>query len=101
MAKKVEDNNCSRALSTAIVEEIIRKEELAIPLKREEKLWYKNLPGVKKAGFNVFEFTEFELEEYIKCSQSVHYFADNYCHIKTESGKIIHNVHLRVLEIIE
>jgi len=87
MIKKEEEIKY-KILSSLKVDEILKKEEMGISLKRDENLWYKNIPGVRKAGFNVYEFTDFELDEIAKCSQSVEYFADNYCHIKTESGKI-------------
>lgn len=87
MVKKEEEVKY-KILSSEKVDEILKKEEMGISLKRDECLWYKNIPGVRKAGFNVYEFTDFELGEIAKCSQSVEYFADNYCHIKTESGKI-------------
>ena len=77
----------SPILSTKKVDEIMEKENLGIPLHRHEKLWFKNMPGVRKAGLN-FALTNNEIEEYAKSKLSIHYFAENFCKIKLETGII-------------
>ena len=49
--------------------------------------WFQKEVGVRKAGVT-FELTMDELEEYLKCSQDIHYFAEKYCKIKREDGSI-------------
>jgi hypothetical protein len=83
--KNVIDN--SHILSTEKVKEIQEKERLALPLKLNERLWFKNNPGVRKAGLR-FATTQIELNEYLKCKLSVYYFAEHYCKIKLEDGSI-------------
>ena len=68
-------------LTTIKVEEILEKERLALPLKRNEQLWFKRLNGIRKSGIK-FAMTQEEFEEYLKCKLSVYYFAENYCKIK-------------------
>lgn len=84
MEKKIEE---SHVLSTEKIKEIQEKERLALPLKLNERLWFKNNIGVRKAGLK-FAITEDELNEYLKCKLSVYYFAENYCKIKLEDGSI-------------
>lgn len=56
------------------------KEELNI------KLWYDNEEGIRKAGI-LFEMSQFEKEEYLKCKNDIFYFAETYCKIKLKSGE--------------
>lgn len=74
-------------LTTEIVNDIEKRESLAKKLKRHEKLWFQNIKGVRKP-YLVFAMTDLEFEEYIKCKINIHYFAENYCHIKREDGTI-------------
>ncbi len=82
--KKVEE---SHILTTQKILDIQEKERLALPLKLTERLWFKNNPGVRKAGLQ-FGATMEELDEYLKCKMSVYYFAEHYCKIKLEDGTI-------------
>lgn len=74
-------------LTTEMVEEIGEKENLGKMLKRHERLWFSNIRGVRRAGVT-FAMTDEEVEEYVKCKLSVHYFAEKYCKIKLEDGTI-------------
>jgi len=82
--KEIED---SQILSTAKVDEIIEKENSGIPLHNNEKLWFKNIPAIRKAGLS-FAMTDEEVEEYAKCKLSIHYFSENFAKIKLEDGSI-------------
>ena len=82
--KKIDE---SHILTTEKVKEIQEKERLALPLKLNERLWFKNNNGIRRPGLK-FSMTQEELEEYIKCKLSVYYFAEHYCKIKLEDGSI-------------
>lgn len=87
MDSKKKDNINSLVFSTEIVNNIIDKENKGIPLLRNEKIWLKNLSGVRKPGLK-FGMTQHELAEYLRCKLSVQYFAEKYCQIKREDGSI-------------
>ena len=93
--KKVEDFKLedTRILTKDIVEDILKREDLGIPIKKNEKLWFDGNIGVKRAGLK-YAMSDEELEDYIKCKQSVHYFAEKFCMVKLESGHI-GNIKLR------
>ena len=78
-----------RVFTTEKIKEIKEKENLGHPIKQYEKLWFKNQTGVRKAGIT-FAMSDKEISEYAKCKMSVHYFAEQYCKIKLEDGKIGH-----------
>lgn len=82
--KKVED---TLVMTTKRVEDIRQRENMGLPLKRHEKLWFKGIKDIRKASIP-FAMTNNELQEYAKCKLSVHYFAQNYCNIKREDGTI-------------
>lgn len=69
------------------IDEIAEKKSMGIPVARHMNPWFKNQPGVRKAGC-VYGWTNEELEEYYKCATDVVYFANNYCKIKTEDGQV-------------
>ena len=74
-------------LTTEKVNEILEKNNKGEKLHLNEKIWFDNKVGVRKAGLK-FASTKKELEEFTKCKMDVHYFANNYCHIKREDGTI-------------
>lgn len=74
-------------LNTKRVNEIMRKENLGMKISISERLWADGSPQVRKANLS-FAMTDEELNEYIKCKLSVHYFAQKYCKIKREDGTI-------------
>jgi hypothetical protein len=69
------------------VEEIIDKQSQGYALPRYMNPWFKNQIGVRKPAC-VYGWSKFELDEFMKCAVDIHYFANNYCHIKTEDGQI-------------
>lgn len=81
------DESETRIFTSDIVEGIINKENKGYQIKRVERIWFKNLSGVR-APYLKFSMTKEELAEYTKCKLSVHYFAEKYCHIKREDGTI-------------
>jgi hypothetical protein len=85
MAEKVEEF----ILTTEIIKDIEARENLGKILKRYERIWFSNLRGIRKANL-IFAHTEDEVEEYIKCKISIHYFAEKYCQIKLKDGTIGH-----------
>lgn len=90
MHKKNEQSNDNENLfimTSKKIDEITEKEKLALPLKRHEKLWFKNLTGVRKSGIK-FAMTPDEFDEYVKCKLSVYYFAEKYCKIKLGDGTV-------------
>jgi len=83
MAEKIEEF----ILTTEIIKDIEQRENLGKILKRYEKVWFSNLRGIRKANVT-FAMSNLEWEEYLKCKINIHYFAENYCHIKREDGTI-------------
>ena len=73
--------------TTRKVKELMDKEDKGIKLHMNEKIWFDNKTGVRKAGIK-FAMTKKELEEYTKCKLDIHYFVNNYCQIKLEDGTI-------------
>lgn len=79
--------------STEVLESILNKSNLGYKLLRGENPWFKNIPGVRKPGLP-WLWTEEEIMERYKCAEDVHYFAEKFCKIKSEDGKI-KNIKLR------
>ncbi len=69
------------------IEEIIEKQSQGFALPRYMNPWFKNQVGVRKQGA-VYGWTQFEIDEFTKCALDIHYFANNYCHIKSEDGQV-------------
>jgi len=85
--KQTIDDHNEFIMTSEKVLEILEKEKYALQLKRNEKLWFNKLEGVRRKGIK-FAMTPEELQEYIKCKLSVYYFAENYCKIKLQDGTI-------------
>jgi hypothetical protein len=85
--KKTQEKTDSVIMTTKKVEEIMRKQNLGLKLNQNEKIWFSNNPGVRKAHMS-FAMTDKEMIEYIRCKKSVHYFAQKYCKIKREDSTI-------------
>lgn len=85
--KKDHDEYAGGIMTTEKVNEILEKENLAVKLHRNEKLWFNNLEGVRRRGIK-FSMTDQEMQEYIKCGLSIYYFAEHYCKIKLEDGSV-------------
>ena len=88
MAKKT-DNPIEKqfVFNSDNVHEIMEKQSQGYSLPRYMNPWFKNQTGVRKAGC-VYGWTQHELDEFTKCAVDIHYFANNYCQIKTEDGQI-------------
>jgi hypothetical protein len=87
--KKLSDKDKERqfVFSAKNIDDIAEKKSMGIPVARHMNPWFKNQPGVRKAGC-VYGWTQHELDEYYKCVTDVNYFANNYCKIKTEDGQV-------------
>ncbi len=85
MSKVKEEENL--IITTEKINEIHEKERLGLKLKRHEGLWHDKNIGVRRSGV-IFEMTPEEVEEYTKCKLSIFYFANNYCKVKREDGKV-------------
>lgn len=83
MSEIVNDN----VITKEIIDEILRKEENGLRLKKNEHIWFDNIKGVRKADIK-YAMTDEEFEEYVKCKSSIHYFAQKYCKIKREDGSV-------------
>ena len=81
------------SFSTKTLNETLEKINQDIPIKMHEKPWFKNIPGVRKPYIK-WNWTEEEQYEYYKCKTDIFYFAEKYCKIKSEDGKI-KNIRLR------
>lgn len=88
MAKKKQDEINKRFVFTSEeVDTIIEKQKQGFSLPRYMNPWFKGQTGVRRTGC-VFGWTQHELDEYTKCKMDIHYFANNYCKIKSEDGLI-------------
>lgn len=70
--------------STKLIEDLLEAEELGVKVK-VKKPFYEGNVNLKK-GDIVFEYTDEELEEIVKCSKDIVYFANNYCKLMTDDG---------------
>lgn len=73
--------------TTSEVESIIERSGMGWPIPRHMNPWFKNQVGVRKTGCP-FGWTQEELSEFTKCKLDIHYFANNYCKIKSEDGTV-------------
>lgn len=84
---KTVESEDSKVLTTDKIIDIEERDSKGIPLKRHEKVWFKNQTGIRKSGLP-FAMTKEEVMEYAKCKLSVHHFAEGYCKIKRGDGTI-------------
>lgn len=90
MAVKKKDNTPVEKqfiFTSDAVNEIAEKQSQGFALPRYMNPWFKNDIGVRRKGC-VYGWTQEEIEEFTKCALDVNYFANNYCHIKSEDGQI-------------
>lgn len=87
LTEKDIEKNYKNLWTTKKVEEIIKRQNLGDKLKQDEKIWFDNKIGVRKAGLN-FAATTKESTEWGKCAIDVSYFAETYVHIKREDGSV-------------
>jgi len=73
--------------TTRKVKELMDKEDKGVKLHLNEKIWFDNKVGVRKAGIK-FAMTTKEIEEYTKCKLDIQYFAETFCQIKREDGTV-------------
>jgi hypothetical protein len=71
------------------VEEITNKINDGVVIKRYENPWFENQVGVRRSGIT-FAWTDEQIQEWVKCSKDIYYFAEKYCKVKTEEGNISH-----------
>lgn len=69
------------------VKEVIDKMSQGYSIPRYMNPWFKNEPGVRRRGCT-YGWTQEEIDEYTKCALDIHYFANTYCHIKSEDSKV-------------
>jgi len=74
-------------LTSKKVDEILNKQNLGEKITLNEKIWFNNDTGVRRAKLK-FAATKHELDEYTKCKLNIHYFAEKYCKIKREDGTV-------------
>ncbi len=67
------------------VTDIIDRTSMGFQIPRHQNPWFKNEIGVRKRGCP-YGWTTHEITEFAKCKMDIHYFANNYCKIKTEDG---------------
>lgn len=79
--------------TTEKVKEAEKKLDDGYILKGYEIPFFEKKPGLRKAGIS-FSFSDFELEEYLKCKLDITYFIENYCFVKSEDG-LYHKMSLR------
>ena len=82
-----EDNKKVFVFTSENVSGLTEQMSDGIVIKNYQKPWFKNEVGVRKSGLS-FEWTVEEIDEYVKCSQDIHYFAEKYCKIKRENGSV-------------
>lgn len=82
-----DDENKKFIFTSKNIEEITQQISDGYIVKRYQNPWFKNEVGVRRAGLS-FGVSEAEIEEYYKCSEDIHYFAEKYCKIKREDGSV-------------
>lgn len=90
MTKKIATDKTAEkqfVFNNANIDEIIDKMSQGFSLPRYMNPWFKNQIGVRKSGC-VYEWTKHEVDEFTKCALDIHYFANNYCKIKSEDGQV-------------
>lgn len=86
---KKEDKNIQRqfVFTSENIKEIEEKISIGIQIPRYQNPWFKNQGAVRRTGC-IYGWNNQELEEFAKCKMDIHYFANNYCKIKTEDGQV-------------
>ena len=82
-----EEENKKFIFTSKNITEITEQIADGVVVKRYQNPWFKNEVGVRRAGLS-FGITPDEFQEYMKCSEDIHYFAERYCQIKREDGSI-------------
>jgi len=87
VSQKDIDEKYVNVWTTRKVNELVEKDNKGIKLHLNEKIWFDNKVGVRRAGIK-FAMTKKEIEEYSKCKLDIQYFAEEYCQIKREDGTV-------------
>lgn len=87
LTEKDIEKNYKNLWTTKKVEDIKRRQNLGDKIKQDEKIWFDNKIGFRKAGIR-FANTKKETVEWGKCAIDVNYFAETYVHIKREDGSV-------------
>jgi len=87
LTEKDIEKNYKNLWTTKKVKDVIHRENLGDKIKQDEKIWFDNKTGFRKAGLR-FAATKKESVEYSKCLLDVNYFAETYVHIKREDGTV-------------
>lgn len=81
------EKNYKNLWTTKKVEDVTRRQNLGDKMHIDEKIWFDNKIGFRKAGLR-FAATKKERDEWGKCALGINYFAESYCKIKLENGSI-------------
>lgn len=73
--------------TTDSINEVMEKQSQGFAIPRYMNPWFKNQTGVRRTGC-VYGWTQAEIDEFTKCALDIQYFANTYCHIKSEDGQI-------------
>jgi hypothetical protein len=84
---QIPEENKKFVFTSKNIEEITEQISDGVVIKRYMNPWFSNEVGVRRSGIS-FGITSDEFQEYLKCADSVHYFAEKYCKIKREDGTI-------------
>lgn len=76
----------NRTITTNKIKQLVNKVLNGISITRNESIFYNKKVGTLRADVGI-SYTEFELSEYVKCSNDIFYFIENYC--KIGNDKII------------
>jgi hypothetical protein len=82
-----QEENKKFVFTSKNITEITEQMSDGVIVKRYMNPWFKGEVGVRRAGIS-FGITPEEFQEYIRCMDDVHYFAEKYCQIKREDGSI-------------
>lgn len=85
--KQHQEENKKFVFNSKNISEITEQMSDGVIIKRYMNPWFKNEVGVRRSGIS-FGITPEEFQEYIRCMDDIHYFAEKYCQIKREDGSI-------------
>jgi len=81
-----EEKQQSNYWTTERVNKIIQNaDENGVDFKDVDNPFHENDPELRRGGI-LFEYTEWEVEEFKKCASDVRYFANTYCNAMTDEG---------------
>ena len=90
-----EEKQQSNYWTTERVNKIIQNaDENGVDFKDVDNPFHENDPELRRGGI-LFEYTEWEVEEFKKCASDVRYFANTYCNAMTDEG--IRKLHSEII----